>query len=208
MTLIVHGAWISPFVRKVRAALHEKSLDYELVDLITFPKTPELLALSPLGKMPVFEDTAAEFSIPDSSVICAYLERVHPEPRLYPDDPRDLARALWLEEYSDTKLLEGVGLVGRERVIKPQVFQVEADESLVKDALTNLIPPVFDYLEGQLDEGADTLLPALSIADLAVGCQLQFMSLAGEEIDSSRWPRLAHYSASLLARPSFQKAAS
>jgi hypothetical protein len=54
--------------------------------------------------------------------------------------------------------------------------------------------------------GADTLLPSLSIADLAVGCQLQALSLAGEEIDASRWPRLPYYAAGLHTRPSFQKA--
>ena len=52
----------------------------------------------------------------------------------------------------------------------------------------------------------DTLLPSLSIADLAVGCQLQALSLAGEDIDASRWPRLAYYAAGLHGRLSFQKA--
>ena len=206
MTLIVHGISLSPFVRKVRIALHEKCLDYDMKNLTPFPRTPELLALSPLGKMPVFEDTDAGFTVPDSSVICAYLERVTPEPRLYPDNPEELARALWLEEYADTKLLDVTGPVGFERIIKPNLFKGEPDEAVVKDAMENLIPPAFDYLESQLDEGADTLLPSLSIADLAVGCQLQALSLAGEEIDASRWPRLAHYAAGLLARLSFQKA--
>ncbi len=206
MTMIVHGASGSPFVRKVLVALQEKGLDYELKSLVPFPKTPELLALNPLGKIPIFEH--GDLTVPDSSVICAYLERLKPEPRLYPEDPKELARALWLEEYADTKLLEVVGPVFFERFVKPNVFQGETDEGRVKDALENLIPPVFDYLEGQLGEAADTLLSALSIADLAVGCQLQALGLVDEEIDASRCPKLARYTAGLHARPSFQKAVS
>jgi hypothetical protein len=34
-------------------------------------------------------------------------------------------------------------------------------------------------------------IPSLSIANLGVGCQLQALDLAGEEIDASRWHRPA-----------------
>ena len=40
----------------------------------------------------------------DSSVICAYLERIHPMPALYPMDPVEYAKALWFEEYGDSEL--------------------------------------------------------------------------------------------------------
>jgi glutathione S-transferase len=206
MAIILHGGSYSPFVRKVRMALHEKGLAYEMKPLHPFPRTPELLALSPMGKMPVFEDTDAGFSVPDSSVICAYLERVESQPSLYPHDAEDYARALWLEEYADTKLLEVTGAVGFERIIKPRIFNGEPDEAVVRDSMENLIPPAFDYLEGRLGPNAETLLPSLSIADLAVGCQLQALTLGGEEVDAARWPRLASYASLLLARPSFLEA--
>jgi glutathione S-transferase len=207
MTFIVHGGSFSPFVRKVCIALAEKSLDFEMKAMNPFPRTPELLALSPLGKMPVLEDSDQNFTIPDSSVICAYLERLRPEPRLYPDDPKELARALWLEEYADTKLLEVTGAIGFERIIKPNVFQLEPDDAVVRNAMENLVPPAFDYLEGELDEGANSFLSSISIADLATGCQLQALTLGGEAIDPARWPLLAGYSDRLLARPSFENAA-
>src|SRR5262245_19717243 len=97
-TPIVHGVPASPFVSKVLALLEEKGLAYESRSLVTQPKTPELLARNPLGKIPILEHGG--FFLPDSSVICAYLERLHPEPSLYPKDARELGLALFLEEYS------------------------------------------------------------------------------------------------------------
>ena len=47
--LKLKGATPSPFYRKVMIVLEEKGLDYETEMLIPFPKTPELLAMSPLG---------------------------------------------------------------------------------------------------------------------------------------------------------------
>ncbi len=206
MTLIVHGGAPSPFVRKVRVVLFEKGLEHESRVLVPFPKTPELLALHPLGKIPVFEEDGTV--IPDSSVICAYLEKTRPEPRLYPEDPKDYARALFLEEYSDTKLPEVLGPVFFERFIKPTIFNGETDEALVQQALQNEVPPVFDWLESQVGDREVLVGDALTIADVAIGTQLQALGLARETIDESRWPQLARYARGLHARPSFEKALS
>ena len=206
MSMIVHGGAPSPFVRKVRVALFEKGLEHESRNLVPFPKTPELLAMNPLGKIPIFEH--GDFVVPDSSVIVAYLERVHPERPLYPADPQELARALFLEEYSDTRLTEAIGPIFFQRFVRKVVFQQECDEAIVTEALENALPPALDWLESQLDEGAETLTGSFSVADAAIGTQLQSLDYAGESVDADRWPKLAAYAAKLLARPSFEKARS
>ena len=94
--LEVHGANASPFVRKVRVVLAEKKVPYELKPIFPFGPNPEFRKISPLGKIPALVD--GERSLADSSVICAYIERKHPEPSLYPSDPYEYARALWFEE--------------------------------------------------------------------------------------------------------------
>ena len=101
---ILHGAPLSPFVRKARVALAEKGVDYELDPLVPFGVADEYKKLSPLKKIPCWEE--GDFALPDSSAIVAYLERIQPEPSLYPQDPKQFARALWYEEYADTKLAE------------------------------------------------------------------------------------------------------
>ena len=52
---ILHGADLSPFVRKVRFALAIKQIAHEQIPVIPFAKTDEFLALSPLGKIPVYQ---------------------------------------------------------------------------------------------------------------------------------------------------------
>lgn len=198
---IVHGGVPSPFVKKVCAFLAEKGVAYELRPLAPFPKTPELLAMNPLGKIPIYQD--GELMLADSSAICAYLERVHPKPALYPADPKAYGRALFVEEFADTKLNEVLGGVFFQRVIRPNFFKQEADEAAIAKALAEQIPPALDWVESQVTSGV--LGGTLSIGDIAVGAQLANFRLAGEKIDGSRWPKLAAWAERTLARPSFAK---
>ena len=118
---VIHGVSPSPFVRKVRVFMIEKGLEYELEPVMPGNVPDSFRKISPLAKVPVYED--GEFSLPDSSAICAYLERAHPEPPLYPDDARQLGHALWLEEYADTKLVEVLGPVFSQRFIQRVLFK-------------------------------------------------------------------------------------
>src|SRR5690242_5891381 len=103
----VYGVNASPFVRKVRVALAEKGIPYELEPVIPFNVSEDFKKMSPLGKIPAFRDN--DRTLCDSSIICAYIERTHPNPPLYPADPYEYARALWFEEYADSALVQVVG---------------------------------------------------------------------------------------------------
>ncbi|MBU6445140.1 MAG: glutathione S-transferase family protein [Alphaproteobacteria bacterium] len=205
MSLIIYGANLSPFVRKVRVLLGEKNVPYTLEQVNPFAPPPWFIEISPLKRIPVLRDTdlPEPNTLADSSVICDYLERKYPSPALYPADPFQRARALWYEEYADTSLAEAVGRgLFFERVVKKLLRQAP-DESICAAAMTNKIPPVFDYLEKEL-AGRDYLVGnAFSIADIAVGTMLVNFEHAGETPDPARWPNLAGYMARIHARPSF-----
>jgi glutathione S-transferase len=205
----VHGARQSPFVQKVLLVLEEKGLAYELG-----PPNP---GLHPQGKMPVLED--GDVVVPDSSVIAAYLERKHPRPALYPEDPTELARALYLEEYADTQMAEGMGAIVLERFVKPSLLGQPTDEARLRELLAAAstrwlgkptsaagqpIAAVLDFLEVELPSDRDTVLARFSIADVALGAHLGWLAAAGLELDAKRWPRTARYRGALLARPSFK----
>jgi len=203
MSIVIHGVPPSPFVRKVRVFLAEKNVPYELKMQQPFDKTPEYLAISPLGKIPCLQE--GDFAVPDSSVICAYVERTHPEPALYPSDPQQYATALFLEEYADSKLAEVIGVVFFQRAVRKFLFKQEPDEEVVTKALTESQPPVFDHLEGRLGDGAQFLVDGrFGIADIAVCAQIAGLVHAGEAIDAGRWPKLAAYVDAIHARPSFK----
>jgi glutathione S-transferase len=150
--------------------------------------------------VPVYQD--GTFSIPDSSVICAYLERRYPSPPLYPADDEAYARALWFEEYADTKLIDALIPIFSQRIIQTIVFKQPADEAIVERTLSDLVPPVCEYLESELGEVEWIAGDAFSIADLSIGSVFVGLSHAGESVDAAQWPKLAAYVARVHARPS------
>ena len=198
----LYGAGLSPFVRKVRVLLAEKNVAYDHDPVIPFNVSAEYKQISPLGKIPAWKDERGPLS--DSSIICQYLEKRHPTPALYPSDPYDCARALWFEEYADSAI---VGVAGAKiffaRVVGPRFFNQPTDEAAVAKAISEDLPPLFDYLESQLS--GDWLVGKdFSIADIGVGTQFANMRLAGVSVDTARWPKLARYVARVHERPSFR----
>lgn len=199
----VVGAGPSPFVRKVRVTLAEKGIAYDHEPVIPFGLPPEFRKTSPLGKIPVYRD--GDKTLCDSSIICAYLDKTHPTPSLYPTDAYDYARALWFEEYADGGMAPVVGpKIFFQRVINPAFFQKPSDEAVVKKAVDEELPSYFDYLESQLGTSPYLVGNQLSIADIGVGSQFVNLHHARVHPDAKRWPKLAKYIAGLFARPSFK----
>lgn len=90
----------SPFAAKVRIALAEKGVDHELLEIHPTKRPGRLRELNPLGRVPVFELPGGA-ALRESSVICEYLEEVHPEPPLWPVDPAERAWARGWAKYVD-----------------------------------------------------------------------------------------------------------
>jgi glutathione S-transferase len=201
--LKVHGAGGSPFVRKVRVALMEKNVPYELIPVIPINVSAEFKKISPLGKIPVLQD--GERTLPDSSAILAYLERVHPTPALYPRDPWEFGRALWFEEYADTAMINVIGAkIFFPKVIGPLFLNRPTDQEAVNKAIAEDLPPLFDYLESQLTAGGWFAGTSFSIADIGVASPLVNFGHAGYSVDAARWPRLADFAARAHGRGSFK----
>lgn len=99
--IVLHQWEISPFCGKVRKMLHIKGLAYETVDYAGL-RAVRAAKLSGVGKLPVLDYDGTR--IQDSSDIAAFLERRHPEPPLYPQDPAQRAQAMLLEDWADESL--------------------------------------------------------------------------------------------------------
>jgi len=199
---ILHGASASPFVRKVRVVLAHKNIEYEHEQVVPFGISDEYRKKSPLGKIPCYED--GDLVLPDSSVICAYLEDSCPTPALYPSDPAQRARALWYEEHADTRVVEATSTVFFERFVRPNFFNQEADEEAVKETLTVKLPIVLDYLTEELGDRDFLVGDQMTIADIATASPFVNMELGGEKIDAERFPVAAAYIERVLSQPSFK----
>ena len=199
MTIKVHGHPLSPFVRKVLFALEIKGVEYENVVVMPNDSSPAFRAVSPLGKIPVLQHD--DFSVPDSSVICRYIERVFPTPSLFPADPKVEARALWVEEYADTKVIENCAGLFQQRFLFPKMMGKPTDQAIVDNIITHGMPPVLEYLESIAPESGYFVGDALSIADLSVvTCFLQ-AQYGDYTVDAQRYPKLGRYLAGAFASP-------
>ncbi len=188
---IVHGAPLSPFVRKVLITLEYKGVDYENNPVIPGAGDAAFQAISPLGKVPVFEDEY--LTVPDSSVICNYLDERYPQPSIYPSSPVEKARALWFEEYADTKLVEllGGGLFF-ELLVAPKLLGRATDDKKVKQTLKAL-PRFLGYLESQVQKNNFIIAGQFTIADITVTSMFINAQYAGYSVDTHYWPKLAAY---------------
>lgn len=85
----IYGFAPSTYVRVARMACEEKGVPYELKPVA--PHSPEVLAIHPFGKIPVFRH--GDFELCESKAIATYVDRIFDGPPLFPSEPRDLARA-------------------------------------------------------------------------------------------------------------------
>jgi glutathione S-transferase len=198
----IHGVPISVHTRKVIVTAIEKGLAFSNVPVIPFDPPPGWPELSPTGKIPVLVD--GDLVLRDSSVICAYFERVRAEPAIYPQKTRDFTHALWLEEYADGTVFRDVvhGLFF-EKVIKPNMLQQPTDPSAIATILDSRVAKVFGYLEGCLS-GEYLVDGAFSIADVAVTSNLINFHYLGYRLDGH--PKLLRYFRAQLERPSLRSA--
>jgi glutathione S-transferase len=206
--LVIYGMKGSPFVRKVQVLLAEKGLEYEFVMASPFPAPDWFAEISPAKRIPVLRDRSigtegVAGTIPDSSAICAYVERKYPQPALYPHGDFDYGRALWFEEYADSELAARVGLGLFRPMVMAKMFGKEPDVERARKTLREDLPPIFDYLEKSTAGRQFLVGEALSIADVAVATQFVNFHHAGAHLDTARWPSLAGYIERMHSRPSF-----
>ena len=195
------GSFVSPYVRKVLACMHLKGLSYEIDPITPFFGNDEFRRLSPLCRIPVLID--GDFAACDSSVICAYLDEAYPGRPLLPANPKDRARARWLEEFADTRLgdLFIWGLF-YQKVVHPIVWGEPGDQQRIARTLAEEAPAALDYLEAVLPEGG-WLFGEFGLADIAIASFFRNAAYADFEPDADRWPRVAAFVRRALDQEAF-----
>ena len=90
----------SPYARKVRIALAEKGIPFELLTEVPWDKATQTPKYNPLEKLPVLI-TGDGQSIYESRYILEWLEARHPAPPMLPDDTEGRLAARHLEVLAD-----------------------------------------------------------------------------------------------------------
>ncbi len=173
----------SPFARKVRLALEHKGLVHEVVDGLALENRPLLEAVNGRVEVPALDHDG--LVVVGSADICLYLDRLRPEPPLYPSNNADWVRARAWERCADTTIdpilinLSYWSWAERDDELPPAwVVAAKVDLSLVYEALER------DLAERQFVCGQ------LSIAELALFPHLTATRFFGVGHDAERHPRL------------------
>ena len=166
---------LSPFASRVRMQVYAKGLDGKGIEICAAPGgsgSAEFKALNPTGKIPAL-DTGTRV-IPESEVICEYLEDVFPTPALRPASPDDRAQVRLLSRFVDLYLYP------RMSPLYSQLDPRTRDQAVVDAQL-----PVFDegmaMLERMLKDGgyrggAFAVGDSLTLADCALLTGLFFVA--------------------------------
>lgn len=196
--VIVVGSYLSPYVRKVLAALQRKGIPYEIDPITPFMGDDRFSQLSPLRRIPVLLD--GDLALADSSVICEYLEERTPEPATYPSGVADRARARWLEEYADSRMGDVfIWQYWYPLVVNRFVFGVAPDKAAIERTASVEIPEVLGYLERELPAAGFLFGAEPTIPDLTIAALFRNLELARFRVDAERWPRTAAFLARAFA---------
>jgi glutathione S-transferase len=193
------GSLGSPYVRKVRIVMAEKKLDYTFVlEDVRAPDSTIQLS-NPLGKVPclIMEDGGAMF---DSRVIVEYLDTLTPVGKLIPTQGRERAGVKCWEALADG-VLDAAVLVRLEKTQRPAAQQNQAwiDRQMGK-VNAGLKAMSSGFAETSFCTGNH-----YTLADVAVGCALGWLSFRFPEIDwREDHPNLAKLFDKLSERPSFK----
>jgi glutathione S-transferase len=194
----------SPFPTRVRLMLYAKGIPFEIVEPPGFgsSKLPkgDYLKLNPLGRVPtlVLDDGRA---LPESEVICEYLEESFPSPPLLPADPWQRAQVRLLTRISDIYLLMAMVPLFDSLATKPSDW----DRGVIRAALDK-VAEALGALEVYIGINGYAVGPSLTVADGALAPMLILAeewapSVFGTDPPLHRFPKLSAYWRSVQADP-------
>lgn len=178
--------------QKVRLALEELGLDYELVTVDLYRrehKSGELAERLPRRKVPVLE--VAGTSIHESGAILTWLGQNH---GLWPEDEASQADALSLLFLEGSAFQDPASAFFWDRVVLPRIGAERNLERLEK--ARKKARPILDMLEARLED-REWLCGDLSVVDCAYAAWLTVMEL-------DEHPRLADLLSRFRARESWK----
>ncbi|HEU4839311.1 MAG TPA: glutathione S-transferase family protein [Micavibrio sp.] len=175
----LYHVWLHPFSRKVRLALAEKKLDFELQVEKIWERRTAFLAMNPAGDVPVLVENDGTI-LSNSQVICEYLEEVYPDVNLIGCDPIQRAETRRLVGWFDVKFSREVtdNLVG-EKLMKRFLKLGEPHGPSIRAGHAN-IHYHLDYI-GFLCEKRKWLAgETFTLADIAAAAHLSAIDYIGD----------------------------
>ena len=188
----------SPYARKVRIALAEKGIPFELVTEVPWDSTTQTPQHNPLEKLPVLllEDGG---SVYESRFILEWIEAKHPQPSMLPEGVDATLFARRVEVVADG-VCDALVLLfwERHRPLEQQSAEWKARQMRKVDGG---MAALAGWAEGREFIVGDRF----GLADIAAGTVCRYLDVRFPEYSwRIRHPGLSAYSYRLEGRPSFQ----
>ena len=190
------GALTSPFVRKVRIVLSEKRIVYDFDVDIPWESDTRVAEHNPLGKVPILimDDGTTLY---DSRVIVDYLDSANPVSRLMPEFNRERSMVKRWEALADG-ISDAATTIFLERKRPESLQSTEWISRQQKKAMLGLEVAARDLGDKKWCEGN-----VYTLADVALGCTLGYLSFRFPEMKWRMFPNLVRLVDALEERASF-----
>ncbi|HEY0412658.1 MAG TPA: glutathione S-transferase family protein [Allosphingosinicella sp.] len=202
MTLRLFYHPFSSFCQKVLIALYERDVPFEPV--LLNPGDPEqratLAALWPMAKFPVLRDEARGVTVPESTLIIEYLDRVHEgPPPLVPTAPDAALEVGILDRCFDQYVMAPM-----QRAVADHFRPDEARDAWGVEEAKRQLSSAYDILDARLaaNGGPWAAGATFTLADCAAAPALFYAAMI-EPFDGR--PALYAYYRRVRARPSFAR---
>ena len=199
----VHCFPLCPFSRKVRLALAEKGVPFELVRAIPWDAGDAFYALNPSGRTPVLHDEAKRVTLSDSRAICEYLEETEDKAPLILGTAAGRAEIRRLVALFDEQFFGEVTLpLLNERMKKRLFLRASPDSKVLREAM-RLAHEHLDYIDWLVDNRRWLAGAQLSLADFAAAAQISVADYLGG-IDWAGHSQARAWYRVMKSRPSFR----
>jgi glutathione S-transferase len=202
--VVIYGILGSPFLRAAQMGVEEKQAPYRIEPIPPGAhKSPDHLARHPFGRSPVIEH--GDFRLYETQAILRYLDAIFPDPPLQPAEPQAIGRMNQIIGINDWYLFQKVGaVIVFNRIVGPRLMGLKPDEAAIEAAMP-MARTCINELGRLLADNAFLAGDRLSIADLMVAPQLDFLQATPEGRDLLVGTALATWLARMNERPSMQR---
>jgi glutathione S-transferase len=192
----LYGSLTSPYVRKVRIALIEKKINYEMCVEGAADPAGNVVRLNPLRAIPVLvrDDGDVYF---DSPLLCEYIDSLNDTPRLYPASGEPRWQALRWHALGQGMMEATVARFVELR--KP----AEKQDAAAAAKHEGRIGAALAYANERVPASAFIQGAHIGIADIALGAALGYIDLRYAHDWRGKYPKLAAWFAPLSQRASF-----
>ena len=200
---LLHHFPLCPFSRKVRLALSEKGVAYELKKVFPWEAGDEFYALNPAGRTPVLKESERGQVLIDSQAICEYFEETVDKNPLILGTAAGRAEVRRLVSLFDEQFFGDVTHpLMHEKMKKRVVLRQPPDSRILREAM-RLAHEHLDYIDWLIDTRRWIAGAQLSLADFAAAAQLSVVDYLGG-IDWAGHEGARGWYRVMKSRPSFR----